>query len=69
MSQLQEQYLAHFNNFISQLKVIFQSDTDNDINQILSNIESLDDSAKLNNGLSFISSIILIIDERSVKSA
>ena len=57
MSQLQEQYLVHFNNFISQLKVIFQSETDNYINQILSNIESLDDSAKLSNGLSFISSI------------
>ena len=49
----QEQYLKNFNNFISQLKVIFASD---DTQQILNTINNLSDEDKYNCGMKFIDS-------------
>ena len=49
----QEQYLKNFNNFISQLKVIFAND---DTQKILNTISNLSDEDKYNSGIKFANS-------------
>ena len=50
----EEEYLESFNNFINQLKIIFQDD---DIQLILNNINLLSNEKKIYNGLLFVSLI------------
>ncbi len=54
MNSIKLQYLAHFNNFVSQLKVIFPSD---ETVKVLETIESWTDEVKLARGQLFNSSI------------
>jgi hypothetical protein len=47
-------YIEYFNNFIKQLKIIYQDDEENEINIILDNINILSDEEKFNCGNSLV---------------
>lgn len=47
-------YIEYFNNFIKQLKIIYQDDDENNINIILDNIDKLSDEEKVNCGNSLV---------------
>ena len=51
-------YIEYFNNFIKQLKIIFQDDDENNINIILDDINILSDEEKVNCGNSFVSMLL-----------
>lgn len=51
-------YIEYFNNFIKQLKIIYQDDDENNINIILDNIDTLSDEEKVNCGNSLVKMLL-----------